>query len=317
MSLLTWSWSPVATVALLLLTFLYWRGWQRLRSIVPEVATWTRLGAFSGAVLLLVAAFMSPLYGLSEYLLSVRSLQKIVLCMVVPPLLWLSCPFHCVAWGLPGHWRRMLTRSVLRPSLTQRAVKLLTQPGYLWLFFVASFLLWHEPSVVTWSLHSGWAHRLAMGILLAASLLYWWRIVDTGPRIHVSLSAWGGFLYLIGVELPNMFAGVTIAFSRTPLYPYYESMRTALPQLYARLPNLGLIEDQMFGGGLIWITGSIVYIFSITMMLNQMFKRERGVPPLLQFTDDADERTIAPGLEYRVQRSRWRQAGFGEEGGSR
>ena len=316
MSLLTWSWSPFSICALLLLTVCYWRGWQRLRGMVPVVATSARLGEFLGAMLLLMVVFISPFYGLSEYWLAARSLQKIMLCMIVPPLLWLSCPFYCIAWGLPGRWRMALTRTLLRRSFTHRVIKSLTQPGYLWLFFVASFLLWHEPRVVSWSSQSEWAHRFAMGALLTASLLYWWRIVNTGPRLHAPLSAWGGFLYLIGVELPNMFAGVTIAFSRTPLYPYYESMRAAVPEFYTRLPNLGIIEDQMLSGGFIWITGSIVYIFSIIVMLNQMFKREDGMPPLLQFTDDADERTIAPGLEYRVQRNRWRQAGFGKEGGS-
>lgn len=316
MPFLSWSWSPIAVVALTLLSLLYWRGWRRLRTVAPSIATSLRLSAFIGAILLLIAAFLSPLDGLSAYFLSARALQKVLLCMIVPPLLWLSCPFHCMAWGLPTAWRRRVTGALLRPSATRRVVQLLTQPGYLWLFFVAAFLLWHEPRVVSWSLHSRWAHYFSMGVLLFASLLYWWRIADTGPRLHAPLSAWGGFLYLIGVELPNMFAGVSIAFSRTSLYTHYEAVRVEFPQLYALLPNFGMIEDQMLSGGMIWITGSIVYIFSITMLLNQMFKRESGVPPLLHFSDEADERTIAPGLEYRVQRGRWRRAGFGEEGGS-
>jgi len=303
MSLVTWTWQPLSIALLSVGLIAYVHGWRKLRRAVPGLATRYRLAAFGGSAVVVGIVLLSPIYALSEYFLSARAVQKVLICMVAPPLFWLACPMHTVLWGLPGRWRRLAAHHLVRTSMLRRRLRALIQPGSAWLLFVTLFLLWHEPGVAMWTLQSGTLHSLSIWVLLGAALLYWRHVVGTGLRMHVPLSVWAAFAYIIGVEVPNMLAGVSIAFSTTPLYAYYESVQASLPAIPGALAGVDTLNDQMLSGGIIWIAGSIIYISTIVVVLNRLFQQEGEPPPQLQFSREADHRTIAPGLEYRVRRS--------------
>lgn len=108
-----------------------------------------------------------------------------------------------------------------------------------------------------------------------------------------------------------MFTGVSIAFSDSPIYQYYRDIQSQLPIVNQQLLRLTTLEDQMIGGGLTWVLGSAVYVTSIVMVLNKLFKKEKDLPPMLSLSTEPTDRTIAPGLEHRVQKRRWQQAGYG------
>ena len=304
MSIVGWVGPGIAVSVTLMVGLIYLRGWHHVRQIWPGLATPWRLAVFVLALLLLAIAHLPPLYPLSNQLLIARAIQKILICMVTPSLLWLGCPFHLLAWGLPAGWRRRVTRYILRPSPLRDWLRAVTNPGVTWLLFISSFLIWHDVNFVNWSMQHNWSQQGALWWLGLVALLYWWHVVQTGPRIHDRRPGWLFFAYLIGADIPNMICGVSISFSRMPIYDYYLAAHALAGYPF----QLTVIEDQMLSGGLIWVSGSLAYFSSAVLIVRQLFVEHGGNSPQPFPNWDSDERMIAPGLEHRVIQKRWREA---------
>jgi cytochrome c oxidase assembly factor CtaG len=294
----------IALLILVGLAISYMWGWRRLRRAMPSLATRPRLLAFAIAILALTFAFVWPLPDWSNYLLAMRSLQKALICMIAAPLLWLASPIHVVVWGLRG-WARHAFVALLAQGLPRRIAYKVTQPLVAWLFFVSIFLFWHDPSLSQFVMGERAAHTAAPWLLLCAALLFWWPVVDAGPRLHRHFPAWLLVVYLLSVEIANMVAGVTIAFSVEPLYPYYPALRA---QLAPNTLPWNQTIDQIAGGAIVWVLGSIVYISSIVFILSRLFRKEESATPLHLPNWDDHEKFIAPGLEHRAAQNKFRKA---------
>ena len=285
------------------LSTIYIWGWQRMRRALPTLANVPRLIAMGGAVLALGFALVWPLPDWSNYLLTMRSLQKVCICMIAAPLFWLAAPIHVSVWGLRTRLRQFFV--ALRTQRWTRAVMHgMSQPLTVWMIYVAVFLLWHDPTLAHYFLGEHMTHTAAPWLLLVAALLFWWPIVDSGPRFHRGFPAWMLIVSLISVEVANMVAGITIAFSVDPLYPYYAAVRAQLPD--HALP-WGQITDQVAGGAIVWVFGSFVYIGSVVFVLLRLFRQEGNASPLHLPNWDDHEKFIAPGLEYRAAQNRLRK----------
>ncbi|MEM7130718.1 MAG: cytochrome c oxidase assembly protein [Chloroflexota bacterium] len=287
----------------ILLWLTYRRGWNISHARWPGLFSVRRFYLFSIALLLIWLVMSSPANTLARSYLTIRSIQKILLCMIIPPLLWNAIPFHVMLFGIGKNLRGWGIQQFVRKSKRNVWLQTITQPGIVLLVYAISFMLWHEPSIASWVIERPWANQMMSCILLLTALLFWYHVVPCGPRLHRSLPIWGIFIYLVGVEILNMLAGVTIAFAQTPIYNYYSQVHG----LNSSPLYLTVMQDQMLSGGLTWITGSIVYISTIVLILNQFFKKEKGDPPTLSFTQPATGRTIAPGLEHRVYQENWRE----------
>src|SRR5262245_53279906 len=103
----------IAFVLIVLLCVGYGVGWRRFHHSMPALARGLRLVAFCFAALALILALVWPLPSLSNYLLGMRSLQKVSICFIAAPLLWLSIPIHTIAWGWHG-WPRHALVSMYR-----------------------------------------------------------------------------------------------------------------------------------------------------------------------------------------------------------
>jgi cytochrome c oxidase assembly factor CtaG len=296
----------LALVVLAGLAVSYVWGWRRLHRAMPTLATPVRLLAFVVALSALALVLVWPLPGWSNYLLAMRSLQKALICMIACPLLWLSAPVHVIAWGMRD-WRRRgwlkLDAQGWSRQLMHTTMHTVTQPLVTWFIYVSVFLFWHDPSVAKFLLGDTWAHAVAPWLLLCAGLLFWWPIVDAGPRFHRRFPTWLLIVYLVTVEAANMIAGITIAFSSEPLYPYYPAVRA---QLAADALPFSEFADQVLGGAIVWVFGSFVYITGIIFVLRHLFIKEGSNTPQPLPNWDDNEKFIAPGLEYRVAQNQLR-----------
>lgn len=295
------------SLALLLLAGLamgYVWGWRRLRRAMPTLATWPRLVAFVIAISALMLALVWPLPGWSNYLLTMRSLQKVLVCMIAAPLLWQSTPVHVLVWGMRGWARHRFVRA-RNQRWASGLFHTISQPLVGWFVYVAVFLFWHDPTIAQYFLGANTSHTVAPWLLLSAALLFWWPIVDTGPRIHRQFPAWLLIVSLLGVEITNMVAGITIAFSPEPIYAYYPALRAQLP--VDALP-WSQITDQVAGGAIVWVFGSLVYISSIVTVLFRLFRKEGSTTPQPLPNWDDNAKFIAPGLEHRVAQNTLRKA---------
>lgn len=294
----------LSAAVLLAITAVYLFGWIRLRRLHPRLAGPIRLGFFLTGISLLVLAFVWPVPQWAGVLLTGRSIQKALIGMLAPWLLWLGLPFHVLAWNLPAKLRRKIRHRLYLGAILRR----ITRAPVAWFVFISAFLLWHDPTYVNWAIDRPGVRMGAAWVLLIAALLFWQHVVDTGPRIHARLPSWIMAFYLLGVEIPNMAAGITIAFTIDPIYSGYAARQEQLTGL-----PFGYASDQMTGGAIIWVFGSIVYISAIIGVLYRLFRREGSNAPRPIMGWDNMEKAIAPGLEHRVRQEKadipWQDSG--------
>lgn len=282
-----------------LLWFGYLRGWQRWRRVDAGLASPLRLVALGVSTGLILVAFFPPLDRFSRDLLFVRALQKIALAFAAAPFFWLAAPVHLISCGLPLLARRRLVRWLQPRCWSGRLVRAFTQPAVAWLAFVAAIVLWHDTAVVNWTMAQPGAHGLLMVLLFGVALLYWGHLAGTGVRRLHRVPGWVLFAYVVGVEIPNMATGMTIAYAAVPSYAYYVAAHAAVPS------TVSALEDQMISGGLIWFIGSFVFFSSAVLVINRLFRRHNKSDAPHHFRDwDSDERMIAPGLEHRLRKKR-------------
>ena len=86
-----------------------------------------------------------------------------------------------------------------------------------------------------------------------------------------------------------MAAGVVIAFASQPIYTYY----TTVPRLW----GITVMLDQMIGGVIMWIPGSMMYLLAALIIISRLIQTEADKQPLLESEWATEETMIAPGLE--------------------
>ncbi len=303
-----------------LIALRYYCGWRRLAASWPELFTRQRLLLFIAGICLFAIVVSPPVTILAGYYLSVRSVQKVLVSMIIPPMIWSSLPLHAIIASFSYAQRKTLTQWFVRTPGDTHSHRLdifaiFAQPGIVWLSFICVFSIWHEPSLANWLVSHMWVNNLFIGLLLLVSLLFWSQIVGTLPRIGRKSPGWSLLITLVAVEIPNMAAGITVAFANEPIYQHYVDIRQAGLQDFVQNGSLAnhnfwltVVGDQRLSGCITWIVGTLVYVTAIMSVLHKLFSQEKGLPPVLDLSRWADERTIAPGLEYRVQQNHWQQA---------
>lgn len=304
-----WTWHPVTLLLLTAAGTAYVAGWLHLRRAFPHrpnakpkmsVGSLGRLISFFIGLGAVALATLSPLAHLYDDMLLARATQQVLMGLIAPPFLWLAVPFHAVIRSLPFALRRKILGHLRPDARVGRTLRTATRPQIIWPLTFFGFLLWLDPAFLQWTLGAPWRHTLSLWSLWGLYMLFWWHAVNTGPRIHKPLPVGVVFAYMIlGGEVPNLIAGVSLAFRETIAYPHYAT--TSGPAMLG-ITNL---LDQTMSGGLIWVAGSFVYIISAILILSKVFDTiEAPPPPSLDWI--ATERTIAPGLEHRAgQSGKW------------
>jgi putative membrane protein len=288
--LLSWAWRPEIMLSLGLAATVHLAGrWKLKRQGSARLVTPWRSVAYLSGLAVLWIALMSPIDVLSNQYFYMHMIQHLLLVMIAPPLLLIGNPMPIMLWGLPGGLRREIGRWLRPGSGFRRAVRTLTTPGLVWLYFVAVLVGWHDPRAYNLTLESDLAHDLEHLSFFGTAVLFWWHVIGAGPRIHRRLSRGVRIGYTLSVVPPNALTGITIAFASEPIYAYY----TTVPRLGA----MTVLEDQMLGGVIMWIPGSMMYIIAALILLAQIVRTEEEKEPLPEPSWAIEEPVPAPGFE--------------------
>ena len=292
------SWDPRLGVLLplLLLATLHTVGWLRLRRRSDgRFANWWRLISYTGGIFALALALLSPLDVLSAQLFSVHMVQHLLLMMVAVPLLLLANPFPTFLWALPDRLRpvaagacRRILRWLTADSPASRLVRKVTGARRRLGPLRADLLFaWHDGNAYSLALRLESVHRLEHLTFLGAALLFWWHVIGAAPRIHPKPAQWMRVGYVLAMIPPNMLLGVALSFAETPIYPYYETV----PRLF----GLSVMDDQVWGGLIMWIPGSMMYVIAALALLarlltnaEQRTRARRPHPPVVGMAQSAD-----------------------------
>ncbi len=302
--LLSWDWRLEVVLILVIAGVFYTYGWRRMRALRSGVkraaglpagvergrlATGERLTAYLGGLVILGLALMSPIDVLASQFFFMHMIQHLLLVMIVPPLLWLARPLPFVMWGLPVKARREVGGLLNRQSAFRRRLRTLTAPGIVWMLFVTAVLGWHDPNAYQAALRDEFVHDVEHLSFFVTGMLFWWHITYAAPYIHKRLARGARIAYVLSAVPVNMAAGAVIAFSGQPIYTYY----VGVPRLW----GMTVMQDQMLGGIIMWIPGSMMFILAALILIARWFQDEEQKPPLPASALRTEEAIAAQGVE--------------------
>ncbi|PTX98718.1 hypothetical protein DB345_03090 [Spartobacteria bacterium LR76] len=268
----SWTFQPVPAFGLAATALIYLLGWNRLRRQAPHRFTPYRLLSFLGGLVTVYIALASPLDAFASFLLISHMVQHLLLTMVAPPLILLGFPQLPLLLGLPRRFVSQGLGPFLRWPVFHAIVDRITHPIVCWVLFVSSNVIWHIPQFYDLALRNrGW-HEFEHFCFLATSLLFWWYVILPWPS-RSKYPRWTVIPYLLGADLQNTALAAFLSFSTRVIYPTYE----AAP----RLGGFSPLEDQNGAGAIMWVPGSIVFLFPVAYIAIQFLspKRRHAEPP--------------------------------------
>jgi len=250
-----WSWDP-ALFYVVPAAVLYALGSRK-----PGRPTALQAGAFYTGLVSLVIAVDSPIDTYADQLLWVHMLQHIILLTVAPPLILLGRPWPTMWRALPRRSRTRLGREVAHSPL-----RALGKPLAAWILFNGAIIAWHIPSAYDLTERNGLVHACEHAIFFFFGLLFWARVIDTGPlRPHLQWPA--RIAYIVGAMIVGWVLAIVFVVAPHPIYQHYADLRS-------RPGGISALTDQQLAGGMMWVGGSIAFTIALLVALYQMVTPE-------------------------------------------
>ena len=274
LALASWTLPVPLTLAVILATALYLRGWVHLRSVLIHAIPAWRAASFALGLFLIWIALGSPLAALDEELLTIHMIEHLLLMTFAPPLLLLGAPVMPFLHGMP----RQLVQSVIAPVFRWPPLhwigRVITEPVFCWLAAAAALLGWHIPAVFALGLQSESWHIVEHACFLVAGLLFWWPVVQPWPSVSV-WPRWSMLLYLFLATLPCDILSGFLVFSDRIAYPNYSGR--------LRQFSMSVLEDQQVAGALMWTCVTFVYLVpAVILTVRLLAARHSGENHLSQ-----------------------------------
>ena len=258
-----WSFEPAVVLPLLVAGF----GWLRLvrridRAHPANPVQRRRTVAFFGGLAAIAVALLSGIDAYDTTLFTIHMVQHLLLTLVAAPLIALAAPITTLLRAASPDVRRR----VILPILHSRVLKVVSFPVVAWLAFAAVMWGTHFSPLFDASLENPLVHDLEHALYLGAGLLFWWPAVGLDPspwRMSHPVRAMYVFL-----QMPqNTFLAVTILNSSVVLYQHYATqVRTWGPTV---------LEDQQIAGGLMWITGDLLFLLGLAAIIAGWMAHEK------------------------------------------
>jgi putative membrane protein len=210
------------------------------------------------------------------YLVSVHTVQYMLIAMLAPLLLILGTP----AW---------LARLVTRPRAIHDVVLFLRHPVAATIVFNGAFLLTHLPGVVDTSMRSQGGSFAVDLLWLFSGLVMWWPVFSPMPEMRYS-----PFLTLVYLVVQTFSPAAPIAFLTFSTYPLYGVYEWA-----PRVWGISAIDDQRIAGALMHIFGFLIIWLTIAVVFFNWFgQEEREATPALRW-DEVEQELAQMGLTRR------------------
>lgn len=277
-----WNWDPVILLNLMLILWLYHRGWRKLQRRSKErmardvettrqrlIAPW-RAGGFAIGMLVLLLALVSPLDLLGEQLGWAHMVQHMLLMTVAAPLLMLAAPGLICLCGLGPVARSTVTR--VRRAIGSHRRRWFCSPLVAWSLYAVATWIWHVPVLYQAALRDPWIHDLQHLTFFISACLFWRVLLD--PVARQALSGGLAVLYLFTTTLHATVLGVFMTLAPTAWYPDYERS--------THWWELTALEDQQIAGLIMWMPACAAYVVvAIALFAKALEERAGELPPPL------------------------------------
>jgi cytochrome c oxidase assembly factor CtaG len=255
--LTSWTPDPGGLVLLLVLGVPYVLAVRRVR-LGGQHWPPGRSVAYGAGLLGIVVATMSFLGVYAHVLFWVTSVQMALLLTVVPVMLSLGAPVSLL------RSTRQSTAQRMDRLLAAAPVRLLTYPLVAALVVAAvPLLVWYTP-VQEASMRSWWAYWLLHAAFIVVGLFFFWPVlaVDVEPRLPYALAA-----VVFAETLVDSVPGIVRWLSTTLVAPAYY---LAVGRPWGRTP----LDDQKFGGVMLWAIGEVVGLPLLILVVVQWMRAD-------------------------------------------
>jgi len=256
------------TLLSLVISFVYFRGWQKLR-VHPggSITLWRSLCFPFGLVLIWVAT-CSSLATLDHMLLTAHMMQHLLLMSVAPFLILWSRPKMALLCGLPAGFVRSVVDPGSRTWFVRYIAALWGRPVFCWVVSIGVLVLWHVPFLFNAALQFEPWHVIEHASFLAGGFLFWSPVVPS-HGVHESRT-WPPVLYLFLATLPCDILSGFLVFSDRVVYSAYLSRRHS--------SDWTALADQQCAGALMWTCITILYLLPAAALTIRLLAVRRVSP---------------------------------------
>lgn len=257
-----WPLTPGLTLSIVIAGWLYFAG-QRPEAAPEAYRGWRHL-AFFGGLAALFLALQSPIEPLSDHLFFVHQIEHMLLRTAAPMLLVLAMPQAALLRGMPSWLRRRAVVPIVGNPLI-RTLGILGHPALATILFVGTTYFWMIPRYHDLAILDEPVHYLWHATLLLSGLIFFWRILD--PRPYPRGASLGARLFMFWVaSIGNILLGSYLSFKHQVLYHAYDEM--------GRLWGINPGTDETYGGLIMWIPGSMMFLATAMLMIYRWAEQE-------------------------------------------
>ena len=275
-----WSIEPDVALGLGLAAFVWIRFVRQVNRAHPANPVPRRRSiCFLAGLAVIAFSLMSGIDTYDTTLFSVHMVQHLLLTLVAAPLIVLGAPITLLLRVSTPNVRHR----VILPILHSRVLKVLSFPVVAWVLFAATMWWTHFSPIFDLALENPAVHDFEHLLYLTVGLLFWWPAVGLDPspwRMSHPVRAMYVFL-----QMPqNTFLAVTIMNSPMVLYAHYATnVRTWGPTA---------LEDQQTAGGLMWLTGDMLFLTAILLIIAGWMVHEQKQEAIVDRRLDAERAAI-------------------------
>lgn len=257
----SWSFDPIAILALLGASYVYARMYRRAasRSAAVGAGHWM---PYAAGIATLAIALLSPIDAIGDgWLLSAHMLQHVLLSDVAPALIVLGLRSPVLPLGLA----RPALRAVAPGGRWGGVLGLLTSPWVAIPLWATATWVWAIPAIFDFAAQHPLVHALEHATLFYTGLALWWLIVDPLPRARLRPN--GERLALLGfTRLASAAICVPLTWMTSVQYPLYASAPRGF--------GLSAIADQQLAGAGMCFIEFLVFGIAFAAVFISMLGRE-------------------------------------------
>ncbi|HET9104433.1 MAG TPA: cytochrome c oxidase assembly protein [Solirubrobacteraceae bacterium] len=246
----SWSFEPTVLAGMAIIQGLYVVAWRRARATgAVHRPGWGRMALFSGGILVVLIALVSPIDALAEQLLLMHMVQHVLLLDIAPIL--------CIL-GTNKVLLRPITRRI---TVIERRAGYLAHPVFAVVLYTGVMWGWHVPSMYDAALRNTGVHafeHLCFGI---AGSLYWWHLLSP-IRGRMRLRGMGPIAYMTATKLLVGALGIVLSFAPASFYAFYAHH----PYYWGLSPQ----NDQSLAGLVMALEQSVVMGIALVYLFTKM-----------------------------------------------
>ena len=251
------SWPEFLATGLLLAWF--WRG---LKIVPPEdkPAMWRQI-SFVAGILSFYIVLQTHVDYYAQHMFFVHRAAHFVLHHLGAFLIAMGMSGPLLYAGMPDFLKALVSA---RP--VQAVVAFLQNPVVAPSLFVGLLYFWLIPSIHTIVMLDANLYEVMNWTMAVNGVMFWSLVLDSRAKPPARLSHLGRGALILVIELPQMVLGAILSLSTADYYPVY--------QICGRVLDMTALNDQHYGGLVIWLPGTLtsfaaMIVVLVTMRLNE------------------------------------------------